>query len=285
MIIDERDYIVDDERCKRFAAIANTAVAEPFSTASHLVPGWHWLYTHETPIDTKLGADGHSALRSLDIPTHFTQRLWAGSEIRLGRKITVGEKLRLRTATGPAIAKNGRSGPLVFMPVQIDLLDGDTSILSEYRSDVYRPITTQPRIPKQETRSEIPAALLENVISRTLMLDEVSLFRYSALIGVSHRIHYDLAYTTEVENYPGLLIHGPLVAQMLVQHALSINISADVRSMKVLAINPSFLGSTLTLRAVRDSNTHRTIAWAEDSNGSKKMHVELFYDLNSIRRD
>jgi len=277
MVIDERDYIVDDERCKRFAAIANTAVAEPFLTASHLVPGWHWLYTHETPFDAKLGADGHPALRPLDIPADFKKRLWTGSEIRFGRKITVGEKLRLRTVTGPAIAKNGRSGPLVFMPVQIDLLDGDTSVLSESRNGVYRPITTQPRISKQETRSEIPAALLGNVVSRTLMLDEVSLFRYSALLGVSHRIHYDLAYTTEVENYPGLLVHGPLVAQMIVHHALSINISADVKSMKVLAINPSFLGSTLTLHAVRDPNTHRTIAWAEDTNGSKKMHVELFY--------
>lgn len=48
------------------------------------------------------------------------------------------------------------------------------------------------------------------------MPDEVLLFRYSALTFNGHRIHYDRRYATEVEGYPGLIVHGPLDATLLV---------------------------------------------------------------------
>ncbi len=41
------------------------------------------------------------------------------------------------------------------------------------------------------------------------------LFRYSALTFNGHRIHYDRRYVTEVEGYPGLIVHGPLLATLL----------------------------------------------------------------------
>ena len=41
------------------------------------------------------------------------------------------------------------------------------------------------------------------------------LFRYSALTFNGHRIHYDRRYVTEVEGYPGLIVHGPLIATLL----------------------------------------------------------------------
>ena len=50
---------------------------------------------------------------------------------------------------------------------------------------------------------------------RTLTPDPVLLFRYSALTGNGHRIHYDLDYVTREEGYPGLVVHGPLQAVLL----------------------------------------------------------------------
>jgi 3-methylfumaryl-CoA hydratase len=44
----------------------------------------------------------------------------------------------------------------------------------------------------------------------------VLLFRYSALTFNGHRIHYDRSYVTEVEGYPGLIVHGPLIATLLI---------------------------------------------------------------------
>jgi 3-methylfumaryl-CoA hydratase len=51
--------------------------------------------------------------------------------------------------------------------------------------------------------------------SREIVPDDVLLFRYSALTFNGHRIHYDRKYVTEVEGYPGLIVHGPLIATLL----------------------------------------------------------------------
>ena len=45
------------------------------------------------------------------------------------------------------------------------------------------------------------------------------LFRFSALTFNSHRIHYDRAYTCEIEGYRGLVVHGPLTATLLLELA------------------------------------------------------------------
>ena len=41
------------------------------------------------------------------------------------------------------------------------------------------------------------------------------LFRYSALTFNGHRIHYDRSYCERAEGYPGLVVHGPLTATLL----------------------------------------------------------------------
>ena len=41
------------------------------------------------------------------------------------------------------------------------------------------------------------------------------LFRYSALTFNGHRIHYDLDFCRKDEGYPGLVVHGPLIATLL----------------------------------------------------------------------
>ena len=55
--------------------------------------------------------------------------------------------------------------------------------------------------------------------ARTIVPDEVLLFRYSALTFNGHRIHYDKPYATGVEMYPGLVVHGPMQATMLYHFA------------------------------------------------------------------
>jgi 3-methylfumaryl-CoA hydratase len=45
------------------------------------------------------------------------------------------------------------------------------------------------------------------------------LFRFSALTFNGHRIHYDRPYATGVEGYPGLVVHGPLQAALLLDLA------------------------------------------------------------------
>ena len=49
---------------------------------------------------------------------------------------------------------------------------------------------------------------------RALKLSTVTLFRYSALTFNAHRIHYDADYARDL-GYPGLVVHGPLMATAL----------------------------------------------------------------------
>ena len=82
--------------------------------------------------------------------------------------------------------------------------------MSEEHDIVYRdaPVPGAPTPPPQ-------AAPEYAAFSREVAADPVMLFRYSALTFNGHRIHYDRSYVTEVEGYPGLIVHGPLIATLL----------------------------------------------------------------------
>lgn len=49
----------------------------------------------------------------------------------------------------------------------------------------------------------------------------VSLFMYNAAVWNHHRIHYDEAYTTEVEGHPGIVVDGPLQGDWITQVVLN----------------------------------------------------------------
>ena len=70
--------------------------------------------------------------------------------------------------------------------------------------------------PGEPAAGAAAAAPADAVVAREIVPDDVLLFRYSALTFNGHRIHYDRRYVTEVEGYPGLIVHGPLIATLLV---------------------------------------------------------------------
>ena len=53
--------------------------------------------------------------------------------------------------------------------------------------------------------------------SRIVTPDPKLLFRFSALTFNAHRIHYDRPYAIHEEGYPGLVVHGPLTAVLLME--------------------------------------------------------------------
>ena len=70
--------------------------------------------------------------------------------------------------------------------------------------------------------------------------DDVLLFRYSALTFNGHRIHYDRRYVTEVEGYPGLIVHGPLLATLLLDLVRRNAPDAEVATFRFRAVRPTF---------------------------------------------
>jgi 3-methylfumaryl-CoA hydratase len=270
---------IDSKRCERFSALLGALPGgdvNSFAFASGILPHlWHWLYTHETPVSAKLGLDGHSETRPFGVPEHFTRRLWASSTIKFFRPIVIGQPVTCTVITGGAELKNGKSGPLAFVPVTIDLCGSQGLLLTEHRIGVYRPMPdfksaasgTKPEDVETDRQSSVDAPIFN--------FDELSLFRYSAILGVCHRIHYDYNYATGIEGYSGLVIHGPLLAQALVSYAIQKYALQNVDSVTVRCFSPNVLHVPLKILADYCSKQNQVNVRAKNSIGAVTMSVVI----------
>ena len=201
------------------------------------------------------------------------RRMWAGSRISMHRPLFIGESVQ-RTSTIDAIkTRDGRSGRLVFVTVHHAWRAGDAAqpALEEWQDIVYR-------APPAPGEAPPPAATAPNDAdwSRTVRPDAVLLMRYSALTFNSHRIHYDLPFATEVEGYPGLVVHGPLIATLLLDALLREQPDARVRTFAFKAMRPLICGHTFTVNG-RAERVGAMTLWAADAQGQLAMqaHAEL----------
>jgi len=108
--------------------------------------------------------------------------------------------------------------------------------------------------------------------SRAVVPDPVLLFRYSALTFNGHRIHYDRSYVTEVEGYPGLIVHGPLIATLLVALLRRERPEVRLRGFAFKAASPLFDIHPFTLCGKHDADGHVTL-WARNHAGHLAMQA------------
>jgi len=102
---------------------------------------------------------------------------------------------------------------------------------------------------------------------REIVPDDVLLFRYSALTFNGHRIHYDRKYVTEVEGYPGLIVHGPLIATLLMDLLRRQLPDADVTSFRFKAVRPTFDLHPLRVNGALQQDGKTVRLWAQDHEG------------------
>ncbi|MGB3288831.1 MAG: itaconyl-CoA hydratase, partial [Burkholderiaceae bacterium] len=134
-------------------------------------------------------------------------RMWAGGRLRFLQALRVGVKGRRESTIAAVTEKQGRTGKLLFVTVKHDYIQGGTLCISEEQDIVYR----EPSPPKLEGSVATPEAQWSEVVAP----DPVMLFRYSAVTFNGHRIHYDEPYATRTEGYPGLVVHGPMIATLM----------------------------------------------------------------------
>ncbi len=188
-----------------------------FVPGAALPPAWHWLYFLPTVRLDETGADGHAQRGGFLPPVTLPRRMWAGGRLAFHRPLHIGEKALRKSTVANVTAKQGKSGSLVFVLVRHEIIGEQGLALLEEQDIVYREASSSAAAPAAQP------APAEPQFSREVVPDPVLLFRYSALTFNSHRIHYDRAYCTEVEGYPGLVVHGNLTATLLLdllrQHA------------------------------------------------------------------
>ena len=184
----------------------------PPAVGDAVPPGGHWLYFLPQAPQSELGPDGHPRRGGSLPPVPLPRRMWAGSRIEFPGVLRVGEAIRRRSRIHDVTEKSGKSGALVFVVVRHEVLGTDGIAVVEEQDLVYRE-APDPKAPPPPPRPAPEDAAWSKIIHP----DPVMLFRYSALTFNGHRIHYDRPYAMETEGYPGLVVHGPLIATLLME--------------------------------------------------------------------
>jgi 3-methylfumaryl-CoA hydratase len=236
---------------------------------TELPPLWHWLYFLPSARHSELGPDGHPKRGGFLPPVPLPRRMWAGGRLQWHAPLRVGEEVQRTSRIVSVSHKAGRTGNLVFVLVRHEVSNGQGLALSEEHDIVYR-AAAQPGDPAPA----LQAAPSNASWSRDIVPDDVLLFRYSALTFNGHRIHYDRRYVTQVEGYPGLIVHGPLIATLLVDLCRRQQPAARLRSFSFKAVRPTFDLHPFRVCGSPSAEGRGVQLWAQDHEGWLTMHAE-----------
>lgn len=255
--------IVTATPCAALAATLDHPPERPVA-GSVLPPLWHWLYFLPLHRQSEIGPDGHARRGGFMPPVPLPRRMWAGSQFEFHSPIRVGDAVRRVSTIAGVSEKTGRSGPLVFVKVRHEVFcnGGTEPAITEFHDIVYREAAR----PGDAAPPPEPAPSQSSWV-RQISPDDVLLFRYSALTFNGHRIHYDRRYVTEVEGYPGLIVHGPLIATLLMDLLRRKLPEAVVKGFEFRAVRPTFDLNPFSVQGEPSADGRFVHLWAQDHEG------------------
>lgn len=263
----------------RSETVEDTATATPYAALSATLdqpdttrpalgtpvpPLWHWLYFLPLAAQSDIGPDGHARRGGFMPPVPLPRRMWAASDFAFHEPLLIGDALSRSSTIIDVKEKSGRTGNLIFVKVRHEIRrNGDSKVaLTEHHNIVYR------AAPEPADVAPPPQAAPEDSAwQRTIVPDDVLLFRYSALTFNGHRIHYDRQYVTEVEGYPGLIVHGPLIATLLMDLLRRQQPDARVLRFEFKAVRPTFDTHAFSVHGQPSADGNTVHLWGRDHEG------------------
>jgi len=236
----------------------------PPAEGTPLPPLWHWAYFLPHARQSAIGPDGHPRRGGFLPPVPLPRRMWAGGRLRweTANPLRVGDAARRDSRIVSVTHKAGRTGDLLFVLVEHTYSNAQGVALVEEHDIVYR------AAPRPGDAAAPPVAAEQGAAwQREIVPDDVLLFRYSALTFNGHRIHYDRRYVTEVEGYPGLIVHGPLIATLLLDLLRRQMPGATVASFTFKAVRPTFDLHPFRLNGQPSADGRTVRLWAQDHEG------------------
>lgn len=212
---------------KRIAATLGEVAPQP---GEALPPLWHWAFFQEPVAAAELGPDGHPALGGFLPPAHNRNRMWAGSRLEFYQPLLVEAEVTCLSTILNVEEKHGRTGSLLFVTVRHEYFQGGQRVLQDEQDIVYR----EPTPPKLSGSDWVPEGQWREPVEPSPNL----LFRYSAVTFNGHRIHYDWPYVTETEGYPGLVVHGPLIATLSLRAFTRAHPTARLKRFSFRGVRP-----------------------------------------------
>jgi 3-methylfumaryl-CoA hydratase len=212
-----------------------------------LPPAWQWLYFVDTPRASDTGVDGHPKVGDFLPPVPLPRRMWAAGRFVLERPLRLGEVAEQRSVIRAVDIKEGKTGTLVFVTVEHDIMQNGQRCLLEEQSLVYRsmPDGSAPPISGERAPADMDWTM-------TVEPNPLLLFRYSALTYNGHRIHYDRDYAMRQEHYPALVVHGPLLATLMCELVATKLPEARIKDFQFRAKRPTFDTNAFNVCGKRD---------------------------------
>lgn len=242
----------------------------PLHPGDALPPLWHWAYFWSPTPTASLGPDGHAARGDFLPPIDLPRRMWAGSRVSFPKPLEIGAEVTRHSTVRSVEEKRGRSGRLAFVTVEHVVADEAGPCIFEEHDIVYREAGEKGApLPAGETPPE------DARWRREIMPSAVLLFRYSALTFNGHRIHYDHPYATQEEGYPGLVVHGPLLATLMIGQLRRHLPQAQARQFSFRARRPVFDNRPFTVCGAPDERARRAGLWVVDPDGFLAMQGEV----------
>jgi 3-methylfumaryl-CoA hydratase len=245
-----------------------------------LPPLWHWFSFLEAPPQSALGEDGHPADGHFLPPIPDRRRMIAGGRAQFHSPLHLGAEVVRRSRLAAVRPTSGRSGEMVFVTVRhLFECDGELAVVEE-QDVVYR---SQPAGAPRTTTAEPPADAEDEAGDWQLRLDPDPrvLFRFSALTYNTHRIHYDQDYVTAVEGYPGLVVHGPLLALLLLELPRRFTPDRAVAGFEYRLRRPCFAGRPVVADGVPDGDGARLSAGNPGAPAAVSGRIRWVPDTNS----
>ncbi len=241
----------------------------PARPGDPLPPLWHWLYFLQAAPRSQLGPDGHPRRGGFLPPVALPRRMWAGGRLWFHRPLRIGTDLSRVSRVVDISHKRGRSGDLVFVTVRHEIADDEGLALTEEHDIAYRDIAA----PGSAAPPATPAPD-GHVWIREVVPDPVLLFRYSALTFNGHRIHYDRRYATGLEGYPGLVVHGPLIATLLLDLVRDQLPRAHIAGFEFRARRPLFDTAPFFVCGRPEPDGRVLRLWAKAPDGTLAMEAD-----------
>jgi len=268
-----REECVDDLVApSKVAALAATLDRDdaPPRMGDALPPPWHWTLCVAAARQSAIGPDGHPARGGFLPPVPLPRRMWAGGRLTFPQALRVGESVQRRSRVISVEHKSGRSGDLVFVLVRHEFHGAAGLCITEEHDIVYRDMPSA-----VSSAPTYQPASTDSAWEREIVPDDVLLFRYSALTFNGHRIHYDRRYVTEVEGYPGLIVHGPLIATLMVDLLRRKLPNSTIAAIEFRAVKPVFDIAPFTVCGRPGADGKAVTLWTRDAEGHLTMEMSV----------
>jgi len=239
-----------------------------------LPPAWHWAFFNAVEPMAALGRDGHPKKGGFLPPTAQPRRMWAGSRLHWHGPLRVGQAVERVSTILKCEAKRGRTGDMVLVTVGHRFRAGGAALLDEQHDIVYRDEASEEE--RRALAGLAAQAHAGNVqferrgeIVREVTVGPVQMFRYSAVTFNGHRIHYDRDYARDVEGYPGLVVHGPLIATLLLEFLQAqVAPGRPVERFEFRALKPTFDIAPFALHAEPPAADGTVSLWSTNNVGA-----------------